>query len=78
MYESQSNAMKRVYESNDESVNDPDPVAGLSSASACISLNCLGKYMFKPVFTHQCFDNERIRGYQPSVAAARNSEEIAS
>jgi len=36
----------------------------LSSAATCISLRHLGK-TFGPVYTHQSFDDERIRGHQP-------------
>ena len=37
----------------------------LSSAASCISFDLM-KSNFRPVFTHQLFDNETIRGYQPT------------
>lgn len=42
-----------------------------SSAALCINLNLLGE-SFGPEFTHQCFEGEWIRGYQPkSINAAK-------
>jgi histone acetyltransferase 1 len=35
-----------------------------SSSAECITLNMLGQN-FDPEYTHQCFDGEWIRGYQP-------------
>jgi len=47
-----------------------------SSAALCVSLNLLGE-SFGPEFTHQCFEGEWIRGYQPArnvlVAATKHS-----
>eukprot|EP00977_Amphora_coffeiformis_P014916 scaffold4244_cov167-Amphora_coffeaeformis.AAC.29 len=36
----------------------------ISSAALCIELHLLGQ-SFRPEFTHQCFSDETIRGYQP-------------
>lgn len=44
---------------------DEDPC--LSSASLCIQFNILGE-TFRPVFTHQAFPGEIIRGYHPPLA----------
>ncbi len=60
-----------------------EPLAGLSSASACIDLKYLDQYTFKPVYTHQCFENEFIPGFAPmeedellAQDIARKSEEL--
>ena len=37
----------------------------VSSAAACITLTLLGK-TFRPEFTHQLFEGEVIRGYEPT------------
>lgn len=47
-------------------VEEEDP--SLSSAALCISFALLGS-TFRPVFTHQCFEGEWIRGYQPPPQA---------
>ena len=36
-----------------------------SSAALCLRFSIQGKTSFRPEFTHQCFDGEFIRGYQP-------------
>ena len=41
-----------------------------SSAAQCISLHILG-HDFIPEYTHQCFDGEWIRGYQPPYPVER-------
>ena len=61
-------------------INTKEPVAGLSAASSCISLhiNIEGapSLSFRPVFTHQCFDNEYIPGWRPLVSAEENSMQV--
>ena len=47
---------------SDQRFCDDDPQ--YSSAAQCISLCILGQ-TFSPEYTHQCFDGEWIRGYQP-------------
>lgn len=44
-----------------------------SSAAQCISLRILG-HCFIPEYTHQCFDGEWIRGYQPPHLVERPHE----
>jgi len=64
--------------------DDLEPTAGLSSAAACIRLSIptglndrpdtrKSHYTFAPTFTHQCFDVEYIRGYEPTEAAKEMS-----
>ena len=48
--------MADVIDNNDE--------PRYSSAAQCISLRLLGN-TFEPEYTHQCFEGEWIRGYQP-------------
>jgi len=104
---------RSIVDTYDNKNLDPEPTAGLSSASACISLSILHSYgknvpksscasakdndnhttiksyknhdsslekypfSFHPVFTHQCFENEEIRGYIPSITAFDKSLQIA-
>ena len=64
----------------DSIINTKEPVAGLSAASSCISLNIDfedgAPCFFRPVFTHQCFDNEFIPGWRPLVSAEESSMQI--
>ena len=62
---------------NEKEYEDLEPTAGLSSAASCICFNALGK-KFRPVYTHQSFDGEHIRGYAPVPEAADEAAEIAS
>jgi GNAT superfamily N-acetyltransferase len=48
-----------------------------SSAAQCISLRILG-HDFIPEYTHQCFDGEWIRGYQPPHPVERPHESHAN
>jgi hypothetical protein len=48
--------------------DDVEPLAGLSSASACIEIKYLDQYTFNPVYTHQCFEKEYIPGFAPMEA----------
>mmetsp|Transcript_2150 Transcript_2150/g.3091 ORF Transcript_2150/g.3091 Transcript_2150/m.3091 type:complete len:525 (-) Transcript_2150:52-1626(-) len=71
---------------SNDSLQDPDPAAGLSSASRCIELfhlvdNCgsditsnINHQRFHPVYTHQFFENEYIPGYQPFNSECKNDE----
>ena len=62
----------------DSIINTKEPVAGLSAASSCITLNIDGapSFQFRPVFTHQCFDNEFINGWRPLVSAEESSMQV--
>ena len=69
----------------EEDIQDVDPVAGLSSASACITFKTktsstsalLSSSFFNPVYTHQIFGNEEIiKGYQPFPKAQQKSNDI--
>lgn len=57
--------------------DDLEPVAGLSSAAACVDLHLLDS-VFKPVFTHQCFMNEAILGFRPFVVDEEDAANIAN
>ena len=48
----------------------------LSSAAACVRLSHLGQ-TFGPVYTHQSFDDERIRGHQPFDDAIARTKRAA-
>ena len=54
----------------DDSANE-DP--RLSSAASLLRLGHLGA-TFGPTYTHQCFDDERVRGFQPYDDAIRETE----
>ncbi len=63
--------------------DDLDPVAGLTSASACIDLNLdvsggTSAFTFKPVYTHQCFEKEFIPGFVPFSADEQEAFDLAS
>jgi histone acetyltransferase 1 len=59
---------------SDQTDSDDEP--RFSSAAQCISLHMLGQ-TFSPEYTHQCFDGEWIRGYQPfQIAAARHPTHV--
>ncbi len=67
--------------------DDLDPVAGLTSASACIDLNLDVSdgthtseiaFTFKPVYTHQCFEKEFIPGFAPFLADEQEALDLAS
>ena len=45
----------------------------LSSAASLLRLHHLGA-TFGPTYTHQCFDDERVRGFQPYGDAIRETE----
>ena len=45
----------------------------LSSAASLVRLRHLG-HEFGPTYTHQCFDDERVRGFQPYDDALRETE----
>eukprot|EP00978_Attheya_sp_CCMP212_P033880 scaffold139030_cov40-Attheya_sp.AAC.1 len=51
---------RRLEAAEDSDDDDDDPM--FSSAASCITLRLMGS-SFRPSFTHQCFDGERIRGY---------------
>jgi hypothetical protein len=65
-----------------------EPVAGLSAASSCIRLSLTtttatslspsssSLVCFRPVFTHQCFDEECIVGWRPLLMAEDQSRDI--
>ena len=66
-----------------------EPVAGLSAASSCIRLSLTtttatssslspssSLVCFRPVFTHQCFDEECIVGWRPFLKAEDQSRDI--
>ena len=66
-----------------------EPVAGLSAASSCIRLSLTtttatssslspssSLVCFRPVFTHQCFDEECIVGWRPFLTAEDQSRDI--
>ena len=67
---------------------DDEPVAGLSSASACIQISICPSFAsssdptrslsepltFRPVFTHQSFPDEYLPGWRPLVDAERQAE----
>lgn len=60
-----------------------EPVAGLSAASSCIRISIqfpseknIDMLTFRPVFTHQCFENEFIEGWRPSLDAEQQSRLI--
>jgi len=57
--------------------DDLEPVAGLSSAAACIDLHLMDS-VFKPVFTHQCFMHETILGFRPFVVDEEDAANIAN
>lgn len=75
-----------VMTNSDDSLQDPEPAAGLSSASRCIELSHLvddrrcditsniNHQRFHPVYTHQFFENEYIPGYQPFHSECKNDE----
>ena len=53
---------------------DREPIAGISAASSCIRLSlCSPKseelLTFRPVYTHQCFQDEFLPGWRPLVNA---------
>ena len=54
-----------------------EPTAGLSSAASCIKITLLGR-SFRPVYTHQCFEGERIRGWSPSDEGQIQAEKTAA
>ena len=63
--------------------NDIEPAAGSSSASACILFKLLlgdddDEYKFKPVYTHQSFENEFIPSYAPLEEDEVEAHEITS
>ena len=62
--------------------DDIEPAAGSSSASACIQFQLLGddddEYKFKPVYTHQSFENEFIPSYAPLEEDEVEAHEITS
>ena len=65
-----------------------EPVAGLSAASSCIrfslttttatslSPSSSSLVCFRPVFTHQCFEEECIVGWRPFLKAEDQSRDI--
>ena len=66
-----------------------EPVAGLSAASSCIRFSLTtttttssslspssSLVCFRPVFTHQCFDEECIVGWRPLLTAEDQSRGI--
>ena len=60
-----------------------EPVAGLSAASSCIRISLRPSTSadeelppFRPVYTHQCFDNECITGWRPMPEAEDQSKQI--
>ncbi|KAL7513410.1 hypothetical protein ACHAXN_010457 [Cyclotella atomus] len=58
---------------------DKEPVAGLTAASACIRLSlCCGseQLTFRPVFTHQCFQQECLPGWRPMLDAEDEARSI--
>jgi hypothetical protein len=58
-----------------------DPIAGMSCAAACISieLSMVGSSCaFKPVYTHQCFQDEVIPGFEPFQKEAKEAQNLAS
>ena len=63
---------------------DKEPVAGLSAASSCIRLSIQSSpssentvvSSFRPVYTHQCFENECIEGWAPTIEAEQQSRLI--
>jgi len=70
---------------SDDDDDELEAVAGLSSAAACIELNLLDSnsdaslsFSFKPVFTHQCYENEAIQGFAPFLTEALEATDIAS
>lgn len=72
-----ANSMKRIDNPNEDEFEDLEPTAGLSSAASCISFSVFGE-KFRPVYTHQSFDGEHIRGYAPVPEAADEAAEIAT
>jgi len=63
--------------------SDLEPQAGVSCASACIRIkygnHSTGAAEFlKPVYTHQIFEQEVIRGYQPFQSDILEAQELAS
>lgn len=66
-----------------ESINhlDLEPQAGLTCASACIRLQYKNHYLpsaiYKPVYTHQIFQEEVIPGYQPFPLDIQEAHELA-
>ena len=73
--ESPRNIEKNKEEEYEE---DLEPTAGLSSAASCICFHHADHKKFRPVYTHQSFDGEHIRGYAPLPEAAEEAAEIAS
>ena len=63
---------------------DKEPVAGLSAASSCIRISIqsppssenMEALPFRPVYTHQCFENEFIDGWRPTLEAEKQSQQI--
>ena len=82
VYTVHNNAMK--MSSNDDKWEDKEPVAGLSAASSCIKFSlCLDEdeklpssSQFLPVYTHQCFPDEFISGWQPMSSAQKSSQQV--
>jgi hypothetical protein len=57
-----------------------EPQAGLSCASACIRMRYANDFkgrVFKPVYTHQIFEDEVIRGFQPFLSDIQEAKELA-
>jgi hypothetical protein len=68
---------------NNPTRNDLEPQAGISCASACIHINygnqsTGAKHLLKPVYTHQIFEEEVIRGYQPFESDILEAQELSS